>query len=344
MDVFQRKSTVLLLLVVNLAIPVTVLAYKYTHQSRTREVHEPSLFDSPRPDWINILTSEGPITVHSNSLNLSLYASFPSAVVPASVTLTDNRNLNIFDEVVFWGGQSRLTSRQLLVQPAFDFYPGPIQLNLNYSSLDGVRRQMSSQIRLIFDDNFRAFGVEKGRKPTWYFSPGVERLPESSESQGIVCEPGEQEKTELVFLKTYQQLADVTLEFRPRTATPNLSVSFSERVSFIVGDGVDDQIKFKHKLADSHRYYQKIWRTSKIVPGQTYIATVRRRKNEYFLRLTDSALRELISVNVVDPIVDDTSEKYPFIAFWVFSNLMQDSRAIKAVTEIHRTEIYYPHE
>jgi len=32
------------------------------------------------------------------------------------------------------------------------------------------------------------------------------------------------------------------------------------------------------------------------------------------LALIDSALRELISVNVADPIVDGTSEKYPFIA------------------------------
>jgi hypothetical protein len=332
----RKRSTKYVLLVLNLAIPVLFLFAGFLHTRITAipAVSSP-LFNSPDQSWIDLL-SDSQVSVFTSTLAPVLYATFASEVVPQSLVLTDGSGRNLRDEVRFWGGRAEVTPRQFLFAPQFDFYPGPLTFDLKYQDIEGRSFHFQKHIDLIFVEHF----ASPLDRRFWTMQQGIETT-RWKDKDVLSLEPGDREKSALVFSKSYRKNAEVEVEFIPDTATPNLSISFNERISFIIGDGTNTQIKFKHGLVVPNmpnRYFQIVWPVSPLIAGELYTAHIKRAGNSYTLLLKDSRGTVLSSISFVDDKTDAFDERFPVISLWVFRNTHS---SILARTYLRRMTVFF---
>jgi hypothetical protein len=174
--------------------------------------------------------SDSEAQVSTKTLAPVLYATFPSEIVPETLVLSDGSGRNLRDEVRFWGGKAEVTSKQFLFVPEFDFYPGPLTFDLSYQTVEGDIRHFEKHTNLTFAENF-SWPLDRR---FWTMQQGI--TPKRWKDVDVVSlEPGDREKSALVFSKSYRNNAQVVLQFVPASTTPNLSVSFNERTAFIIG-------------------------------------------------------------------------------------------------------------
>jgi hypothetical protein len=334
---FRKRSTVYGLLLANLSIPALFLIAGFIHtRLAAPAVPVPSLFNAASESWIDIM-SDSESQVSTNSLAPVLYANFPSEISPETLVLSDGSGRNLRDEVRFWGGKAEATSRQFLFAPDFDFYPGPLIFDLSYQTVGGESHHFEKHIDLTFLENFS----RPLDRRFWMMQQGI--TPMRWRDMDVVSlQPGDKEKSALVFSKAYRHNARVTLQFIPATTTPNLSVSFNERTAFIIGDGTNDQIKFKHGLVlpnIQNRYFQKVWPISPLKPGELYTVKIDRAATTYSLVLTDVSGFTYCSTSFSDDQTNTFEERFPLISVWVFRN---NRSSVVAETYLHRMTVFFP--
>ena len=334
---FRKRSTFYGLLLANLSVPTLFLIAGFVHTRTAAPTAEvPSLFSSPDATWVDLM-SDSEAQVSTNTLAPVLYATFPSEIIPETLVLSDGSGRNLRDEVRFWGGKAEVTSKQFLFVPEFDFYPGPLIFDLSYKTVQGETRHFEKHTNLTFVEDFsrpldrRFWTMQQGITPKRW-----------KDIDAVSLEPGDREKSALVFAKSYRNNAHVMLQFVPATITPNLSVSFNERTAFIIGDGTNDQIKFKHGLVlpnTPNRYFQKVWPISPLKPGELYTVQLSRAATNYSLVLTDTHGTVYSSISFSDDKTDVFEERFPVISVWVFRN---NHSSVVAETYLHRMTVFFP--
>ncbi len=335
----------MVLLILNVFLLISTLIVRFaigSHMYFQPMYYQPNqkpLFTEVRPEWID-LTSTNATMRYSDSLKLTLYANFDSPILPTSLKLT-NSTQDILRDVKLSGGQAKYSARQLLIQPDFQFYPGRLQLELSYTNSQGEQRTINKVADLVFEDDFRSFPAPSDSKDQlWFYSQGIEVAKAESGSFGLICKPIDIEKTSLVFGKSYQNSAEVSVDFRPLTTTPNLSVSFDERTAFIIGDGKDNLLRFKHFVGKGHGYHEMRWPIPHLLAGRLYKAKLERNLNNFKIRITDSDEKEIASYSYSDPTEVRSADTHPYVAFWVFSN--RGHLHAPAATEIRKVSIFFP--
>jgi hypothetical protein len=335
---FRKRSTVYGLLFANLCVPAVFLIAGFVHTRTPAPAAEvPSLFSSPNASWVDLM-SDSETEVSANTLAPVLYATFPSEILPETLVLSDGSGRNLRDEVLFWGGKAEVTSKQFLFAPEFDFYPGSLIFDLSYQTVGGETRHFEKHINLTFEEDFsrpldrRFWMMQQGITPRRWHDVDV-----------VSLEPGDREKSALVFSKSYRNNAQVVVQFIPASTTPNLSVSFNERTAFIIGDGRDDQVRFKHGLVLANapnRYFHQEWSIHPLKAGEMYTVQIGRAATNYSLVLTDAHGTVLFSVSFSD---DDKTrafeERFPLISVWVFRN---NRSSVVAETYLHRMTVFFP--
>jgi hypothetical protein len=335
----SRKRSILgLLVALNLGLPAVILITKIVrHQSAYHHPTASPIFSKVLPNWIDLISTEGTVVHKSDSLRLSFFAQFDSPVLPSSIALTSGTR-DVLSEVKLSGGRAKTTSTQLLVEPEFEFYPGRLQFQLSYTNLKKEPLKNLRTIDLVFEDDFRSFQPSDKDNEIWSPSEGI-TLAREHGGTGILCEPVRIDKTSLLFTKEYVDNAQILVDFRPLTDTPNFSVSFNERAAFLIGDGSNNVVKFKHFQGRDRTYYERKWAIPSLSKGVAYQAFIRRQRDQFSIRILDAG-NEIMHASLTDPVKDRPGVTHSYLAFWVFGNHLRSRFPV--ATEIMKVSIFFP--
>jgi len=278
------------------------------------------LWEKPSPEWINMLTVSKTITLESKSLRPIFFAQFPDHVQQSSLRFVDSTGTNLIDRVSLLGGAVKSSTKQALLIPSFDFYPSQNTFTFEYQTLAGEERQNSFIMDLVYYEDFESYQDGKSTVSFWYFGKGAQ-IVERGDNKAVLLDPDPlATKTKIVFLKNYTGVARISFTFIPLGAVPNLSISFSELSSFVVGDGRPDNLIFKQYLgkrlgkAEYHTCYTEI---PKIESGRTYQALVERLKDDYKITLSEGN-DKILTTFQCKAYINDREEKYPVISIWAY--------------------------